>query len=152
MNTVSWTAAEYIEHEKDPKWYGMFLGATIVVTGIVYILTKEIIASVLILVAGISVAFFASRPPSEKTYEISGDGIRVDHRTYDIEEFKSFSIVEEGHKDSIWLKPVKKFAPFLIIYFHQEDEQAIIDTLSVMLPHEPRELDNIDKFTRKMRF
>lgn len=152
VESVSWTSAEYIEHEKPPMWYGIFLGSTIAVSGIIYILTKEVLATIAILVVGGSAAFFASRPPASRNYEITGEYIKVDSKKYNIEDFKSFSIVEEGAKDSIWLQPTRRFAPFLIIYFNAEDEQRIIATLSTLLPHEERELDNLDRLTKKLRF
>jgi len=38
------------------------------------------------------------------------------------------------------------------MYFSPEDEQKIIDTLANFLPQEVRELDAVDRLTRRLRF
>jgi len=150
--TVKWTAAEYVEHNKTSMWYALFAGATVGVTIVIYIITKEILATLVILVTGGSVAFFANRPPTSRNYEISHEGIKIDDKHYSLEDFKSFSVVEEGVKDSIWLQPVKRIMPFIIIYFSPQDEDRIVNVLGALLPHEPRELDHLDRLTKKLRF
>lgn len=151
-DSISWSSVEYIEHEKSPAWYGMFAGATISTALIIYLLTKELLASVAITVVGGSASFFASRPPATRTYTLTPEAIKVNEKEYSLEGFQSFSVVEEGSKDSIWLKPTKRFAPMLMIYFEPKDEQQIITALGSLLPHEERELDNLDKLTRKLKF
>lgn len=152
FSPVNWSSAEFIEHEKSPMWYGAFAGATIVVAFAIFIITKEWLPSIAIVVVGVAAGFFSSRSPANRSYEIHPDKIKIDDKEYDMEGFVSFSVVEEGTKDSIWLKPAKRFAPFLIMYFSPEDEERIINALSMLLPHEARELDNLDKLTHKLRF
>ncbi len=149
---VQWSTAEFIEHEKNGSWYLMFGGGTILIAAFVLLITREIIATAVILVVAATAAFFASRPAQTRKYEINEDGVKVDGRQFIFDDFKSFSVVEEGEKDSIWLKPMKKFVPFTIIYFEPKDEEQIIMALSAFLPHEARELDKLDQLTRKLRF
>lgn len=149
---IAWSTAAFIEHEKSASWYLMFAGGTLFVTALVFFITQEIIATGIIIIVAASAAFFASRPAETRHYEINEDGIKIDKRQFAFDDFKSFSVVEEGDKDSIWLKPLKRFIPFTIIYFEPKDEEPIIMALSAFLPHEARELDKIDQLTRKLRF
>ena len=149
---IQWSSAEFIEHEKNSSWYMMFGVATILIAALVFLVTKEILATLIIIFVAATAAFYASRPAQTRSYEINEDGVKIDKRQFKYDDFKSFSVVEEGPKDSIWLRPMKKFVPFTIIYFEPKDEEPIIMALSAFLPHEERELDSIDKLTRKLRF
>jgi len=144
---IQWSTAEFIEHEKNSSWYMMFGVATILIAALVFLVTKEILATLIIIFVAATAAFYASRPAQTRSYEINEDGVKIDKRQFKYDDFKSFSVVEEGPKDSIWLRPMKKFVPFTIIYFEPKDEEPIIMALSAFLPHEERELDSIDKLT-----
>jgi hypothetical protein len=86
------------------------------------------------------------------TYIVDEKGIQVQEKFHPYAEFRSFSVVEEGAINSIWLKPLKRFVPIVVMYFSPEDEQKIIDVLANFLPHEERELDAIDRLSKRMRF
>ncbi len=149
---IEWEASEYIAHEKPMSWYAALYGAALFITAVVYLLNRDIITSVAIMTVTFCAGFFASRQPSSKHYKLSAQGLEVDGKNYKFADFRSFSVVEEGAIDSIWLKPLSRYAPALIIYFSPEDEDKIADLLSAFLPHEQRELDAIDRASRRLRF
>ena len=149
---IEWTASEYISHEKDMPWYLAVSVASIVIAAVIFFITRELIASITIVVVAFSAVFFAARKPATKTYKIGANVIIIDDKRYSLNDFKSFSIVDEGAIDSIWFKPLARMKPMLIIYFAPEDEQKIAETLSNYLPYENRELDALDRMTRRMRF
>lgn len=149
---VSWSASEFVSHEKNAVWYlGLFAG-TLVLVALIYLITSDAVASVVVFLACIIVSTFAGRKPAVKNYKVGESGIVIGERSYRYGEFRSFSIVEEGAIDSIWLKPLKRLSPVVVMYFAPEDEQKIVDVLSNFLPHEDRELDVIDRMSRRMRF
>lgn len=148
----SWTMNGYIEHEKSPIWYGALIGATIGIAVILFLLTHEKIVPAVIITVGGSAAFFAGHTPGSKEYEVTADKIRIGQKSYNIEDFRSFSLVEEGIKNSIWLRPVKRFTPYTIIYYPPEVEEQVFRTFSALLPHEDRKVDNLDKLTQKLKF
>ena len=153
VDTIEWTASEYVQHEKDARWYGALIVAGVVITALTFFITRQdILATVTVFIAFIAIIVYAGRKPDTKHYAVHEKGVKVGDKEYAYSEFRSFSVVEEGAIDSIWLKPLKRFAPAVVIYFSPEDEEKIIDTLSVYLPHEDRELDAIDKFSKKVRF
>ncbi len=152
MDPIEWTASEYISHEKDMMWYVAVTLGSVIIAGAVYFLTKELIASITIVVVAFSAVFFAGRKPETKTYRITTNTVTIDDKKHSLSDFKSFSIVDEGAIDSIWFKPLARFKPMLIIYFAPGDEEKIAEALSNFLPYENRELDALDRLTRRMRF
>jgi len=149
---VEWTASEYVAHEKSASWYttlGVGSGIMIVV---VYLITQDFLASIVILLSCVAIGVYAARKPSTKNYRIDEKGVQIEDRFHPYLEFRSFSVVEEGAIDSVWIKPLKRFTPIVVMYFSPEDEQKIIDTLANFLPQEVRELDAVDRLTRRLRF
>lgn len=152
VQAVSWTASEYISHAKGASWFAALGVALFVIVGIVYVLTKDIVASVGVGVAGIAFAAFSARPPRTLQYAITEQGIQIGQRFYPYHEFKSFSVMHDGPLPSVLLMPLKRFLPPITIFFEPQSGDAIIDTLSAYLPHESKEPDAVDKFMSRIRF
>lgn len=149
---VSWSASEYVAHEKSASWYLALFGAGTILVVFIYIVTKDILASIVILLACAVIGVYAARKPATKQYVVDEKGITIDSVPHPYSEFRSFSVIEEGAINSVWLKPLKRFSPVVAIYFSPEDENRIIDVLANFLPHEQRELDAVDRFSKRMRF
>jgi hypothetical protein len=150
--SVQWSASEYVAHEKSAGWYAMFFGGSIVIVALVFLITRDILAGIVVLLACAAISVYAGRKPGTNMYIVDEKGIQVQDKFHSFAEFRSFSVVEEGAINSIWLKPLKRFAPVVVMYFSPDDEQKIIDVLANFLPHEERELDTIDRLSKKMRF
>jgi hypothetical protein len=60
--------------------------------------------------------------------------------------------MQDGALDSIFLHPLQRFSLPIIIYFDPKDGEAIANALSFHLPHEEREMSQIDKLSRTLRF
>lgn len=152
LPSIQWNASEYIEHEKSFGWYFALAGSGVALTALIYLITQDVLASAVVFLAIISIAVFAGRKPETKEYSVNENGVKVGDKSFRYSQFRSFSVVEEGAIDSIWLKPLRRFSPAVIIYFAPEDEEKIIEVLSNFLPHEDRELDMIDRFSKRVRF
>jgi hypothetical protein len=150
--SIKWSASEYISHEKTNGWLVMLLLGSVFVSGLFFLMYRDVLTSLAVLTVGISIGFFGVRQPQPKNYELSSGGLRAGTIFHSFSEFKSFSVVEEGAVNSIWLKRLARFKPPVVIYFAPEDEEKILDLLSNFLPHEQRELDAIDRFSKKIRF
>jgi hypothetical protein len=150
--TVEWTASEYVAHEKSTSWYLMLFAGSAVAVLLVFLVSRDILASIVVLLASTTISVYAGRKPSINRYVVNENGIQIQDKQYLYRDFKSFSVVEEGAIDSVWLKPIKKFSPVVVMYFSPEDEQKIIDVIANFLPHEERELDAIDRLSKKIRF
>jgi hypothetical protein len=148
---ISWDASEYIHHEKSPLWYVYFALAAIVVLTGTYFLLHDIISIIVITLMAITVLVFANRQPRALHYQLSDEGIKIDNRGYGYGSFKSFSVMQNGVVESIYLEPVERFMPPISIYFGPDDADKIINIIGQYLPHRERESDFIDKLVHRLR-
>ena len=149
---VSWTASEYIAHDKGTGWFMGLAAATGLATVAVYLITQDIVTVIVVLVVAIVFGVFALRQPRVLSYKIDHSGITIADKHYPYLSFRSFAVQEEGAVDSILLIPLKRFMPGINIYFPPEQEDQIVGTLGNYLPHEDRPPDAIDRLMRKVRF
>ena len=151
-NEVAWTADEYIHHDKNNGWFlVLFIGA-ILASGVLYLITKDIGTSVIIIVlAGIAAAF-ARRKPDALHYRVALDGLHIGSKFYPYNLFKSFSVVEDSGLKSIFLAPLKKFMPPLTMFFPPDEEAKIVGLIGNHLPQEQRKTEAVDRLARRLRF
>lgn len=149
---VSWSASEFIDHNKNAGWYLILAMGGGALTAVVYLATKDIITSAALVIATASFAIFASRKPRTLNYSLNSTGITVGQKLYPYTNFKSFSIKEEGAIASIDLMPLQRFMPGLTLYCPPDQEDKIIDALINYLPHEEHNPDMVDRFMHKIRF
>lgn len=149
---MQWNASEFIDHQKDVSWFVPLFVVVIAITAVVYLLSKDILATLVILLGGITFATFAKKKPQTLTYSLLPTTIKVGTKTYSYDDFRTFSIVQEGALLSVFLEPVKRFIPPLSIYFAPEDGERIFDTLAGHIPHQERQPDLIERLMHKIRF
>ncbi len=149
---IRWTASEFIDHQKTSGWFLGLAGAGLVIAAVVYLLTRDIFATVIIAILAFIFGVGAARKPRVLEYSIGGAGITVGERYAPYEEFRSFAVVSEGPIESIILLPTKRWAPPLSVYFAPDDGEKIIDTLSAFVPFENHEPGLIDKFLHRIHF
>lgn len=152
VGTVSWSASEYVEHDKSAGWYVRFALLVILVSGVIFVITRDVISVVLMLVLAVVFGIFAARKPDVLQYKLDGRGITIGQKMYPISLFRSFAIVEEGAFHSITLLPLKRFMPPISLHYAPEDEAAILDAFGNLLPQETRKQDAVDKFMHRIRF
>ncbi len=150
--TVSWTASEFIAHHKTAGWYAVLAAVTIVIAGLLSLLTHAIISGVVIAVGGIAMASFAGRKPRQLDYQLDESSLSISGRSYPLSSFRSYAVVPEGALISIIFMPLKRFAPITTVYFAPEDEEQIFTILSVQLPFEDYSHDFIDNLMHRIRF
>ncbi len=152
-DVINWTASEYIAHQKSPAWFlALGVGAVIVAVAVYLITSGDIFAVVVILFVAVIFAVYAAKKPKEQTYSISPGGIVVGARMYTFDQFKAFSIIDEGVFSSIMFLPMKRFMPAISIYYDPQDEERIVQTLSDYLPVDAQKRDAVDALMRKIRF
>ncbi len=150
--TVSWEAPEFVEHQHTASWFSALVVITFVLAVIVFLATKgDKVATAIIVILGVIVAVFARQKPGQAKYEISDSGMSVNDKNYKYSDFKSFAIIREGSLTSVNLFPLKRFVPPVSAYFDPKDEKKITETLGNYLPYENRQLDSIDRLSRRLR-
>jgi hypothetical protein len=149
---ASWTASEFIAHQKNSGWYVMLGVATLLFATLVYVVTGDKVSTAVVIVVAALFGAFAARKPRTLNYGIDSRGINIGSKFYPYELFKSFSVMQDGAFSSIALLPLKRFMPGISIYYPPEQEQEIVSALSNYLPIEERRHDIIDSLMRRLRF
>jgi hypothetical protein len=149
---MTWTASEFISHEKSSRWYGGLILAAILAAGLIYLFTKDIISASFVLIAALFFGIMAARKPRELQYSLHGNSLKIGQKNYTLDQFRSFAVIDEGAIPSIVFMPLKRFSPLITIYYAPDDEHKIIDILADRLPFEERDQDPLDRFMHRIRF
>lgn len=150
--TVTWTASEYVAHDKNAGWYFLVVLAAVAVAAAVFLITRDMVSPIVVVVLGIAFAIFGARKPQVLEYSIDSTGVRIGQKLYPFGLFRTFSVIEEDAIRSILLMPLQRFNLPISIYYDPTDEPKIIEALSVHLPHEERRMSPVDNLMRKIRF
>lgn len=149
---VSWTGSEFIANHKDSRWFAVFFGALTLGIAAIFLITRDYISTISVALAGILFASLANRKPRQLSYAIDNKGINIGLKFYSFDQFKYFSMAQDGAIGYINLMPLKRFMPDVSIYFPPEEADNVIDILSDHLPHHEDGERQIDKLAKKFRF
>lgn len=149
---LSWTASEFIAHEKAPSWYGALAAVAIVIAVLVYLVTKDKISTGIVVLAALAFGIFAHRKPQTQQYGLSREGLQIGQKQYDFQEFKTFSVTEDGAIASVVFMPLKRFMPPLTIYVAPDMENQVVEFLSAYLPFQEHKADAVDSLLKRIRF
>lgn len=148
---VAWTASEYQDNPKSAGWFALLAIASILSAAVFYILTEDLIPTLVIAIVGIMVGVFAARKPRVLQYALDRSGVHIGEKLYAYETFKSFSVGTDQAMSYIQLMPLRRFMPPIIIHYDPADEDKIADTLSSYLPFEEHKRDMADRIARRIR-
>lgn len=149
---VTWTASEFIAHQKSTGWYFQLGAAAVVIAVLVWFVTKDMVATATVIIGLLLLGVYAGRKPQQETYTLDDQGITIGSRHYGYEEFRSFAVVPEGAFLSIELSPLKRFAMYLTVYIDPADQDRILDVLSYHLPMEEARKNIADSLMRRIHF
>ena len=150
--SISWTASEFIVHKKGLFWYVLIFLGSIIIAFLTWLLTKDVISTSVIVVAGLLLMVYGAKRPHEINYQIDREGIHIGGRSLAFDRFRSFSTVHQGAFSSLVLYPMKRFALITTAYYDPQDEKKILDIISTYLPLEEKGRDLIDDLMWKIRF
>ncbi len=149
---ITWTASEFIDHAKSADWYLALAVVAVVMAAGIYLLFRDLITSIVILVAAVAFGSYGRRQPRQLEYALDMQGLSIAGKFFPYNLFRSFAVIDEDHFASIALLPLKRFGFLTTVYFDPSDEDAIIDIISQHLPLEPRNSDLMDRFLKRIRF
>ena len=152
VGSVSWTASEFVAHEKNGGWFAILIAGSIILAAIIFIVTREWLSIIAITVLAVAVGVFGNLKPRVLQYEISPKGITVGDKHFAFEDFKSFSVIEDGAIASIQLLPQKRLKTLLTVYLDPAQTDNIIELLGDYLPFDQRKRDMSDKLSSRFRF
>ncbi len=149
---VQWRAPEFVNPEKNPGWYILMTLGVLILGAIVYLINRDIITSLILILALGGLGFFAGRRARDQVYTVAHQGIQVGNVFYSFGDYKSYSIIEESSGRSLILSPFKRFALAVSIALPAEYEAAVVSVVSSVLPMEKREQDLAEKIARRLHF
>jgi hypothetical protein len=149
---VSWSAKEFIEHDRSSSWYVVLVFGAVVLAVVIYFITKDNFAVAATVAVGIIAAVYAGHKPKELDYELTNKSIRVGERTYSYGMFKSFSVAREGEHTSIVLEPVKRFIPPMTLYFPPDEEKRVTNSVGNHLPMQEHQPNITERLSHRFRF
>lgn len=152
LDDLNWTASEFIAHDKGASWYAMLAIGAIVVAVLIYLITKDKITTGIIVFVAVVFGAFAGRKPNVQQYSLTGQGLQIGQKFYNLQDFKTFSVGQEGAIASIVLNPLKRFMPPLTIYVAPDMAESVVNFLSNYLPFEQHKTDAVDSLLRRIRF
>lgn len=148
----SWKASEFVNTEKDRKWYAILVIGAILLSVLIYIITKEIMSVLVILVMAVVLGVYGNVKPRSLEYSICKDGINIGEKHFNYSQFKSFSLFEDTALPSIQLMPLKRIAMPINIYISAIDADKIVETLGSYIPLETKNRDFADRLSHKLKF
>ncbi|QQS69102.1 hypothetical protein IPP75_04230 [Candidatus Saccharibacteria bacterium] len=152
VDTITWTTAENLNHQKTSKWYGAYSLGAILLAAVLFFITKDIISTVVVIGAVAGLLFISSREPKQQTYTLREDFVQVGNKPYGLHDFKAFSVDEESPVLGITLLPLKRFMPPVVLYVDEANEEAVVDYIANFLPIEPHKVDAMDSLLRRLHF
>lgn len=151
-SAVRWQASEFVDHDKDSNWFVLLALAALVICALTYLISRSIFSVFVVGMAVLAFGVTAKQKPRTLQYALLPTGIQIGEKRYKYDEFKSFSVIQEGALWSIMLQPVRRFMPVLTVYFDPNDGEKIFDILATQMPHEEHRLDSVDRFLKRIRF
>jgi hypothetical protein len=153
-NIISWTASEFIYHEKQFIWYLGLVAVTTVVALLGYlVLGRDWYTAIIIIILGIIFGFAAARKPRVLDYAVDDYGLMVDQKHFDYDSFRSFSVVNDNSPiASLVFMPSKRISTTITIYVPAEHLDEVTGLVGMYLPIENHENGLADKFLSKIKF
>lgn len=148
---ITWSASEFVGHQKSSGWYAMLGVGAIMLAAIVWLLTRDFFPSIIVFAGITLLGVYSARKPHEETYTLDDYGVSVGRRRHSYHEFKSFTVTPEGAVLSVELTPLKRFATYTTLYLDPQTEDAVLDRLSEYLPMEESRTSLTDSVMRRMR-
>lgn len=150
--TVNWQAQEYVDVDRGPAWYIVFLAVVLVFIAVDVFLIKSWTFSALVIVMAVSLFVYTRRPPRTITYSLSiKQGLYIGEKLYSFSDFRAFGLLNDDGSHSIMLLPRKRFSPGVSVYFPEDVGEQLVDIIGQQLPMEDVKLDPIDVVVRKLR-
>jgi hypothetical protein len=149
---VTWEASEYIHHQKAANWYLALAGVTVLICALLFWFIRDWFSIGVVILMAVTVGVYARREPKVQRYSLSRSGLSVGQHHYNLNEFGSYFVTDEGGVQNATFIPLKRFMPPVSVYFLPQDGDKIVSLLGSILPREDRQPDIIDRLMRRIRF
>ncbi len=148
--TITWEAAEYVQHEKNRGWYVGLVLIGLVLASLVFWFGYWSFG-VLIIVSVLALIVYSVRPPRVLKYKLDSKGLTEGGKLYAFMDYRAFSVRQDGDNYAIVMIPRKRFGMRVMVYFPKEKGEKIVDVFGGRLPMEEMTLDFLDKIVAFLR-
>lgn len=142
---IKWKSPSSFNATKSPKWYLALVGATILISAVFYLITRDYITVGILLFCSAILAYYGNKPPRIIAYEMSSEGVKIGQKQYYFSNFRTIFLIKRTDGSSLSLIPNKRFSPALNISFRKEDEERVMGFIGEIMPVVVREDDIFDK-------
>ncbi len=131
---IHWEAPEYIQQEKNRKWY--LIAATVVlIVAIIAAISDNITLALAILVfAGVYYYIQTQHPPKYITVRITEMGIYVSDMYFPYQSIKAFWIIYENGIKTLNLRILNRYHSDVVIQFDDQDPAQVRNYLISRIP------------------
>ncbi len=99
-----------------------------------------------------AIIMYGRKTPRTLSYSLGDDGISIDTKFYNYDQFKSFAVIKDVGWHTIDLDPINRFSPRLSILFEDRQLDSIVGVLETQLPRLDRPPDMIERLARYLKF
>jgi len=149
---LAWVAPEMVHPPKGATWYGAYTLGAILLGGFAFLITRDVVSTVVVVVAVFALIFVASRTPKNQQYALYDGHLQVNQRVYALQDFRAFSSDEQQPVTGITLWPLKRFMPPVVLYAPAEHTVELTEYLARLLPMQTHKPDVIDSLLNRIRF
>lgn len=150
--SASWQAHEFSDHQRPASWYAAYGFVSLVIIAVAFLLLRDIITVVALVMVAVIFVFGVSRKPKELEYVINEHGISIGAKHYPYDSFKCFYVSNDATGSTIGLQSMKRYLPPVSLRCPEDKEDMVLETLSHYLPYEERDGDLMESITHKFRF
>src|SRR5581483_6187114 len=93
--TLSWTAPEFISHEKPLQWYPLLLLGGVLLAAILYLIIRDIVSVIMVFIAIALLGIYGLRKPKDTQYRLDTEGVNIGDKYFSYDHFRSFTATTE---------------------------------------------------------
>jgi len=124
---ISWAVPAYNHNKKNNDWFWA-LGIVVIAGCAIAIIAKNYFFSVVIILGGIMMAYFAHKEPETFYYELDKDGLKIKDRLYPYKSIKAFWVTEDS-RPTLFIKSDRVFLPIIPISLNQNISSEVKEVL-----------------------
>ena len=149
---AKWTASEFVSHDKTTKWYVVLGFSAVVLSAIIFVLTRQILSVVVVAVMTLLFAVYASAKPRTLDYSVSKNGVQIGEKYHPFNTIKSYSVIEEEGMPYIQLLLHKRLSVPIVVYAAPDQIDQLAEIIGNFVPYDQKKRDIADKISSRIRF
>lgn len=132
-------------------WFGSMVLGSICLSALIFLFTRDIVSTGVVLVALIGVVVYSGRQPKTGHYAFRADYLYVNNKPYNLKMFKSFSMTEESATVVFRLEALKRLMPYIVLYAPANLADQITTYLTAYLPQQEHKPELTEELFRRLK-